>query len=156
MSSVRHGHTINGKRSPEHGAWHTMKSRCNNPKDRDFLNYGGRGIKICPRWHSFENFFLDLGMRPGNKYSLDRIDCNGNYCPENCRWATRVEQNRNRRSCVYITINNKCQTVKEWAIELGVKRQTIEKRLKLGWSQYNSVMQPVILGQKFKKNEALP
>lgn len=156
MSTLRHGHTVNGKRTPEHHAWHMMKSRCNNPNDKAFFNYGERGIKVCERWATFENFFMDMGKRPGSKYSLDRIDCNGDYCPENCRWATRTEQNRNRRSCVYIEINGKCQTVKEWALETGIKRQTIERRLKLGWSHYDAVMQPVISGQKFKKNEARP
>jgi hypothetical protein len=151
MGWARHGHTINGKRSPEHNSWHTMRSRCNNANDPAFYNYGGRGIKVCNRWDKFENFFEDMGEKPGEKYSLDRINCNGNYEPNNCRWATRFEQNRNRRSSVYIEINGKNQTVKEWALETGLNRQTIERRLKLGWSHFDAVMQPVIPGQKFKK-----
>ena len=97
-----------------------------------------------------------MGERPGAKYSIERLDTTKDYCPENCKWATHFEQNRNRSMCIYITIEGKKQTVKEWALEKGIKRQTIERRLRLGWSHYDSVMQPVVLGQKFKKNEALP
>ena len=118
---------------------------------KQYKDYGGKGIKVCERWNTFENFLKDMGERPGKKYSLDRIDLNKDYCPENCRWATHFEQARNRSLCVYLTINGKRQTVKEWALEVGIKRQTIERRLKLGWSHYDAVMQSVILGQKFKK-----
>jgi hypothetical protein len=92
-----------------------------------------------------------MGERPGKEYSIERIDLSKGYYPNNCKWATRTEQNRNRSMCIYITINNKRQTIKEWALEVGVNRQTIERRLKLGWSHYDAVMQPVVIGQKFKK-----
>ena len=113
--------------------------------------YGGKGIKVCARWDTFENFLEDMGERPGPEYSIERIDSTKGYYPDNCKWATRIEQNRNRSMCIYITINGRCQTVKEWALEIGINRQTIERRLKLGWSDYDAVMQPVISGQKFKK-----
>ena len=151
MSTLRHGHSINGIRSLTHSSWHNMRSRCNNPNMKQYKDYGGKGIKVCERWNTFENFLKDMGERPGKKYSLDRIDLNKDYCPENCRWATHFEQARNRSICVYLTINDKRQTVKEWALEVGINRQTIERRLKLGWSHYDAVMQPVIPGQKFKK-----
>ena len=128
-----------------------MKTRCQNSNTKAYKNYGAKGIKVCSRWDVFENFLEDMGERPGPYYSIERINSAGDYCPDNCKWATRTEQNRNRSMCIFITINNKCQTVKEWAIELGIKRQTIERRLKLGWSHYDAVMQPVVLGQKFKK-----
>lgn len=82
---------------PEYYVWVAMRQRCRNPKCRIYKHYGGRGIKICKRWEKFENFFEDMGRRPEGKYSLDRIDVNGDYEPSNCRWATQLQQVLNRR-----------------------------------------------------------
>lgn len=96
--ATKHGEVINGSRSPEYLAWQSMRSRCRNPNNKRFQEYGGRGIAICERWEIFENFLADMGRKPSPRHSLDRYPNNdGNYEPGNCRWATATEQNRNRR-----------------------------------------------------------
>ncbi len=86
--------------------WVVMKQRCNNPNDRSYENYGGRGISYCKKWETFEGFIEDMGERPKG-LSLDRIDNDGNYCKENCRWATRKQQNNNRRDNTTFIIDGK-------------------------------------------------
>lgn len=114
-----------------------MRYRCYNPNNTMYANYGGRGIKVCDRWlgeHGFENFLADMGERPGKEYSLDRIDVNGDYCPENCRWATQKEQQNNRRSNRNLTHNGQTHTIEEWSELTKIHPSTIWHRLNDGWT----------------------
>jgi hypothetical protein len=132
--------------SPEHRVWNGMRTRC---ADATHPHYGGRGIKVCERWNSFENFFADMGPRPTPKHSIDRIDSDGPYSPENCRWATIHEQARNRRSTVFIEHNGETKTMTEWAAHSGINLHTIRLRLvKFGWSVEEALSVPASAANK--------
>ena|SRR5690348_8244990 len=96
QAHLRHGHQRRGMETPTHFSWRAMMARCSNPRFHQFKDYGGRGILVCERWKQFENFLADMGERP-HGLTLDRINNDGNYEPENCRWATRKQQNSNTR-----------------------------------------------------------
>jgi hypothetical protein len=128
-SAIKHGRS----RSSTYRTWAAMKTRCTNPKGKNFAQYGGRGIKVCDRWiNSFECFFADMGERPARK-TLDRIDYNGNYEPGNCRWATHSEQVNNSSHNHLITAFGKTLTVTQWAAHLGITRGALSQRLSRKW-----------------------
>lgn len=113
-----------------------MKSRCYNPKNIRYANYGARGIKVCDEWiHSFSTFLSDVGKRPSPNHSIDRINNDGDYELGNIRWATRKEQALNRSSNRFLTYEGKTKHLGIWAEELGIKRTTLTQRLNAyGWS----------------------
>lgn len=121
--NYKHGlSNINKKGEPgysEYKSFMAMKQRCHNPNHSSYKDYGGRGIKICERWldkeNGFENFLSDLGYKPDFKYSLERIDFQGNYCPENCKWADNLEQSLNKRTTIILSYSNKTKKINEWA-----------------------------------------
>ena len=130
----KHGHTAGG-RSKEWTAWKNMINRCTRTCTARYKRYGGRGITVCSRWiESFENFFADVGFAPSSEYQLDRKNNNGNYEPENVRWASRSEQIKNSTKARYIEAFGKRQTIGDWAAETGIKRRTIQMRIDAyGW-----------------------
>jgi hypothetical protein len=132
----RESASTHGKTNSYHfSLWIGMKQRCTNPKNKRFANYGGRGIKVCDRWlgpDGFANFVSDMGERPSPKHSIDRKENDGDYCPDNCRWATDVEQNNNRRCVVFIEHDGKKLSVGAWAKELGMSPGTIWRRIEKG------------------------
>jgi hypothetical protein len=126
--------------SPLYLRWHAMIQRTTtNPSSAHFHNYGGRGITVCDRWRLFENFAADMGESFSPELELDRIDVNGNYEPDNCRWATRKQQQLNRRNNHHITWDGQTRTLQEWADALGIKANTILTRIQRGWA-LNRVM----------------
>ncbi len=132
---VSHGHnTRKSGRTKPHIAWGSMVQRCTNPRSSGYHNYGGRGIGVCSEWHNFENFFRDMGKPPTDRHQLDRIDNNGHYCPENCRWTTPKQNSRNRRDNRIICFNGKTQCLSAWAEEIDISAKTLSSRLIRGWS----------------------
>lgn len=116
----------------EYGAYRAMLRRCYNVKDVQYHGYGGRGIKVCDEWkEDFINFITCMGPRPEG-CTLDRIDVNGDYCPENCRWATHKEQGANRRDTIYLTSQGETLPLVTWALKLGVTRSLLYKRYQKG------------------------
>jgi len=118
----------------EYDAYNHIKQRCYNQNDKEYKNYGGRGIKMCNRWlESFENFFSDMGKKPSSKHSIDRFPNNdGDYELSNCRWATKIEQTLNRRCTVLVTHNGVTKNLYEWAKITGIKPNTLYFRIYRG------------------------
>jgi len=131
------------RRTPEYHIWDAMKQRCRNPKDKNYLNYGGRGIMLAECWNRYEQFIADVGRRPGPNYSLERNNVNGNYEPSNCRWATTWEQSRNRRDNRFVTYKNETMCVTDWSERTGISVATISDRLDRGWDIEKALTQCV-------------
>lgn len=134
-------------KSSEYKIWNGMKNRCYNEKTINFSDYGGRGIKVCDRWkNSFENFLLDMGKRPTDDHSIDRKDVNGDYCPENCKWETEYNQQRNKRNVRFFAYYGKMLTIPEIAECEGIETSTLRRRIDKGMSLHDSLLTPIVLG----------
>ena len=129
ITSFKHGMS----RSPVFRSWAHMMERCTNKNCADYKNYGGRGIAVCDEWQD-STIFIEWAFSHGYKEGLtiDRINVDGDYTPNNCRWVTRSDQNKNRRSTILLTYNGKTQCAKDWAREYGVKYETFLRRLRRG------------------------
>jgi hypothetical protein len=130
------------KKAGIYKSWLGLKERCLNTKNHAYSLYGGRGITVCERWMKFENFLEDMG-HPIKGQSIDRIDNNGNYEPNNCRWATQSEQNNNYRRNKLLTYDGKTKNMNQWSISKGWNPRTVQNRIKNGWSIEKALTQPV-------------
>ncbi len=122
-----------------------MRRRCHSPTDPAFKYYGDRGIKVCERWrNSFNNFLEDIGECPGPEYSIDRIDNDGDYTPDNCRWATMKEQAQNTRRNVFFEFNGERLTLSAWANRFSIPMKRLWARMHtVGWSFERAITTPV-------------
>lgn len=145
---LRHGYS----KKPEFYIWRSMKARCLNPKQVSYPRYGGRNIKICDRWiKSFDNFINDMGERPSKNHILDRIDFNGDYTKDNCRWVTQYISDRNRSSNKFFTYKGKTLIESDWSKKLGLQRGAIQKRLNKGWTLEAALSTPKLSRKQRKK-----
>ena len=128
------GSILPGRRVAEYHIWADMRYRCNNRKAQKWKDYGGRGIRVCKRWSDYRVFLSDVGRRPSDRHSLDRINNNGNYSPSNVRWATAKEQKRNTRENHRLSYDGIELTISEWSERTGLPWSTIYNRLRRGWT----------------------
>jgi hypothetical protein len=134
--------------TPTYKSWEAMKTRCTNPRSSSYADYGGRGVRVCSRWLSFEAFLADMGERPDGK-TLDRWpNKSGDYSPDNCRWATKLEQQRNTTANVLVTFGGETLTQAEWAARSGIKQSTLSYRLRAGWTPLEALSLMPRLGLK--------
>ena len=132
---------------PEYNIWLQMRARCKNPKHIAYKYYGGRGISVSMEWDSFKTFIEDIGRRPVGG-SIDRIDTNGNYCKENCRWATKLQQANNTRDNKKITFNGKTYGLRALSEFCGVSQKLLAKRLfERGWSIQRAIQNKSFIGR---------
>ncbi|MCK5612299.1 hypothetical protein KAR91_61070 [Candidatus Pacearchaeota archaeon] len=140
---IRKGPITHGKsHSKAYRSWNTMRQRCSNKNNHKYGSYGGRGITVCERWSKFENFLEDMGEKPDGM-SIDRRNNDGDYAPENCRWATPIEQARNKRNNRLITYNGITKSIAEWSEDLQINYGTLVNRVSKGWTDERALTQPV-------------
>lgn len=147
--NYRHGHKPKDGISKEYSSYLNIRARCTNPNNNRYHRYGGRGIKVCDRWmESFLNFLEDMGRCPGDEYSIDRIDPDGDYSKENCRWATRKEQANKRRTSRYLTYKGETLTSAQWCDRIGISQSALHSRLKAGWPIERALEEPLKINGK--------
>jgi hypothetical protein len=140
LDRTKHGGYLGGKERPEHYTWRMMLARCQNHNSAAYQYYGAKGIKVCKRWHKYENFLADMGERPSSAHSLDRIDTHKGYSPANCRWATRSEQQKNKSTTRRYTNGSFTGTLVECAKYLGISKELANMR----WKKWGSFEKEVI------------
>lgn len=134
---------MRGNVIPEYVIWRGMRGRCNNKTNSAYKNYGAKGVRVCKRWDCFSAFLSDMGRRPTPKHTIDRINSKGGYSPKNCRWASRVEQIRNRSCALNISFAGINQPLSEWAREAGLGYGTLKRRIfYLGWPLDEAILTP--------------
>lgn len=138
---VTHGHTRGGQRSRTYQCWGSMLTRCRNSKARAYQNYGGRGISVCPRWLTFENFLADMGECPPGM-TIERRDNDGGYEPENCYWTPKGAQAQNTRASHHITIAGETRCLAEWLRVFGISKRAFYQRVKKGWTEEQALRTP--------------
>jgi hypothetical protein len=138
--------THGGSDLPEYGVWEAMHARCYNKNHESYKNYGAKGVGIYEGWRGpdgFKNFLVDMGRRPSSAHTIERKRSEEGYAPDNCYWATRIEQNNNTSRNHRVTYNGRTQTLAQWGRELGIRAELIRKRLHLGWSVDRAFTEPV-------------
>jgi hypothetical protein len=143
MNRNKDKYTASGASTPEYNTWKNIKARCHNPKNKYYKWYGARDIFVCDEWkNDFGVFLSNMGRRPAPEYSIDRIDNNKGYSPDNCRWATRRQQSRNRSSSKVLEFSYMHKNQVDWASEFGLHKETLASRLKAGWSINDALTRP--------------
>jgi hypothetical protein len=150
LRATRHGYARDGIANRSYATWTAMRARCRSAKHPAWHNYGGRGIVVCPRWLTFENFLADMGDKPEG-LELDRVDNDGNYEPGNCRWVNHVEQNQNRRDSYRVAYDGRTQCLTALSQESGFSRTTLRGRLRRGWSIERAMTTPSDLYHKSRR-----
>lgn len=131
---MRQAHGLS--KTPEFRVWWGIIKRCEMPACENYKNYGGRGIRMCDRWRdSFAAFYSDMGPRPSRLHTIDRLDNDGPYCKENCKWGTRAEQSRNRRVNVFVVYRGVRMVIEDACREAGIIAETVLRRRRLGWPE---------------------
>lgn len=160
------GHTIScgcSRRDPrKHGMaktrlyriWSHMKNRCQNPNNHAYSNYGGRGIEVCKEWSDSFVCFKEWADSHGyeEELTIERVDIDKGYCPDNCTWITKSKQAQNRRRCIFVTIDGKTLNLQQWCNELGIDYKLVHNRIhKLGWEPVKALTTPVDKSKRNKK-----
>ena len=140
---TRHGHARDGATSPTYKTWEGIIQRCTNTNQPNYPDYGGRGVGVCERWRDFANFLADMGARPAGK-EIERIDNDAGYHPDNCRWASRADQNRNRRNNRMVEYGGETLCLADWSARTGIRFGALRYRLESGWTAERAFTTPIL------------
>ena len=138
--------THNMSKTRQYETWASLLTRCKNPSSEGYKNYGGRGITVCKKWLTFEGFWEDMQEGYSDELTIDRKDNNAGYFKDNCRWATKEQQNNNRRNTLHIEINGETKTLLEWAEKVGINYHTLYHRINSHGYSGEDIIKPVKVG----------